>query len=441
MDFELLECNIEFALKSLLDIFTLRAEEKGITLTLDQSNVLYPNILIDSGRLRQILTNLVGNAIKFTHQGGVHINVSLYPNQEKTQGELIINITDTGIGIAQEKLPTLFDPFTQADGSTTRQYGGTGLGLSIVKRLCELMGGTIHATSIIGVGSTFSIHFNPLLGSDLPFIEEKPIDHNSEFKWPNHTRILLVEDNPTNQMVAVGMLEILGLEADIASNGQEAIEALKLASGFFPYTVVLMDCQMPIMDGYSATEAIRLGEAGDENRSVPIIAMTANAMSSDRDRCILSGMDDFLTKPVDLELLKAMLIKYLGGMPIEISKQSSVPEMLVSPSWNKEEALDRLGGKEKLLRRIIASFLEEAPNILDQLAIAIQNNHFEEAQLHAHSLKGSAANIGATSIQNITKKMEDGAKERDRILLEENFIPLEAVLNKTTKELHHYLNN
>lgn len=314
MDLELLEFDVKAVLQEFVASQGHKAHEKGLELTLDTSNVTYPNIITDPGRLRQILTNLVGNALKFTQEGHIHITASLSP-ADTSHGQLCIDVSDTGIGIPAEKITTLFEAFTQADSSTTRKYGGTGLGLSIVKKLCELMGGSIVATSIPGEGSTFGIRLTVELGRDkliLQKTEEEPeADLEQNIAWPSDTRILLVEDNTTNQIVANGLLEILGLHADVAANGLEALEAIRISQDTLPYSIVLMDCQMPEMDGYDATRSIRSGKAGNENRHLPIIAMTANAMQGDREKCTDAGMDDYIAKPIDLTMLKSALIKWL----------------------------------------------------------------------------------------------------------------------------------
>jgi signal transduction histidine kinase len=229
MDLEMLEFNVNNELQDLVESLDYKVYEKGLKLTLDTTEVAHPSIITDPGRLRQILTNLVGNSIKFTHQGGIHITASLIC-EDTTHGLLQIHISDTGIGITADKIAKLFDAFTQADGSTTRKYGGTGLGLSIVKKLCELMGGSINTTSVPGEGSTFSISLAVELGSNQVIAQKRNTSLDQSIVWPSNTRILLVEDNTTNQIVAQGILEGIGLNCDIAANGLEALEAIKLSS-------------------------------------------------------------------------------------------------------------------------------------------------------------------------------------------------------------------
>jgi CheY-like chemotaxis protein len=376
---------------------------------------------------------------------------------DQNTGHLLIDISDTGIGIPPEKIDTLFDAFTQADGSTTRKYGGTGLGLSIVKRLCELMGGTVKATSIPNQGSTFSVeiaigfgtHHEQTITSTVPIIDGNETINASNILWPESTRILLVEDNTTNQLVAQGMLENIGLRADIAANGLEALEALQLAhQESAPYTIILMDCQMPEMDGYTASSAIRAGKTGDSNSKIPIVAMTANAMSGDKEKCILSGMDDYISKPINQSILKATLMKWLLNdtsiqspnmeNPITHStpKQLSYDEL---PLWDEVDALHRLGGNNALMRKIIESFMNDGPKSLALLSKALEDNNTQDAQLHAHSLKGSAGNVGALKLQNFSKHLEDAAKDNNLSEVQAGFEECKNILDGTLELFKHHL--
>jgi|GEM_PF-2523494 len=457
MELEAVEIDIHEILSELQESFSFKAHEKGLEILLDDSLIEFPNIITDSARLRQILTNLIGNALKFTHDGSINIKASLQQSSGEF-GRLYIDIADTGIGIAQDKIATLFEPFTQADGSTTRKYGGTGLGLSIVKRLCELMDGTIGIISTLGEGSVFSIEIAVGLGSkeirtkenarELIYSSEEEID------WPSRTRILLVEDNPTNQMVAVGMLDAIGLGADIAINGAEAIDALRMGLKTLPYTLVFMDGQMPVMDGYEATRAIRAGEAGEENREVTIVAMTANAMVGDREKCITSGMDDFITKPVELSILTKMLMKWLlphreEKFPLPSTSLDQVDAFVPTSNpdfrgvtqllWEHEEALKRMGGNEILLDKIVQSFIVDGALMISNLKKSITENAFEAVQLHAHSLKGSSSNVGAVALVDISRTIESAAKEKSSNLMMESLIECERAWGETLVILNLHL--
>lgn len=310
MDLEMLEFDIKHELNMFVESFVYKTQEKELALILNTDDIAHQNIITDPGRLRQILTNLVGNAVKFTHKGQIKINVTLRKINE-THGQLGIEVADTGIGIPDHKINTLFEAFVQADGSTTRKYGGTGLGLSITKSLCNLMNGSISAKSIPGEGSTFTVNLQVMLGVDHVIPLNQTYTPTEQEIWPATAHILVVDDNDVNLLVAQSYLEAFGLNAEVVSSGTEAIERIKDASDLQPYTLVLMDCLMPEMDGYETTSHIRLGRAGEVNKKIPIIAMTANAMQGDREKCILSGMDDYITKPIISSTFRAVLRKWI----------------------------------------------------------------------------------------------------------------------------------
>lgn len=462
LELEMLEFNLQDMFGEFIESMALTAQIKGLELILDTSSIDNEVVKSDPGRIRQVLTNIVGNAIKFTETGEVVVSVSITPiSGEGRFLKMDCKVTDTGIGIGvipKDKRNDLFDSFSQVDASTTRKYGGTGLGLTITKRLCELMGGDIQMSSNPKGGSCFHFtlvlakgHYTTndiskigklskrilivddndtnrnvlraqleqwgllieeaadakmaleqcrknvdengnilfdiaILDTDMPgmngnelgkllsstpefskmkLVMMRPLEQKSDaetllkagfcadfpkpattknllyalsvasergkastlssllstdnnlassesvYEWPSDTRILLVEDNHINQIVAECLLESIGLSADCVSNGIEAIESLKNATEHLPYTLILMDCQMPEMDGYEATRQIRRGNAGKQNQTVPIIAMTANAMVGDREKCIESGMNDYVTKPINVEQINKKLLQWL----------------------------------------------------------------------------------------------------------------------------------
>jgi signal transduction histidine kinase/CheY-like chemotaxis protein len=287
--------------------------EHGLTLTVDYGAEVPHFVKGDPARTRQVLLNLASNAVKFTERGGVHIKVS-----PSDAARIRIDVTDTGIGITSEQLPSLFRQFTQADSSTTRRYGGTGLGLAISKSLVELMGGEIGAVSEPGKGSTFWFVL-PLAAVTQPFTDTAstaamskpaaadPAPTTAVVTAQVRSRLLLVEDNIVNQRIAVHMLAKLGCDIDIAQHGREAVERLSRID----YDLVFMDCQMPEMDGYEATRVIRDPASSVLNHDIAVIAMTANAFAEDRERCLNAGMNDFMAKPIDRHKLAAMLAKWL----------------------------------------------------------------------------------------------------------------------------------
>jgi CheY-like chemotaxis protein len=258
-------------------------------------------VLGDVVRVRQVLLNLIGNAIKFTEVGRVEV-LALLTRREGERCVIRIEVSDTGIGIAEDKVDRLFKSFSQVDESTTRRFGGTGLGLSISKRLVELMQGEMGVTSSAGHGSVF---WFTLMVSEAKQEQTTVVIAKDETSYLPPAHILLVEDNLVNQKVATAMLGKLGYKPLIANNGKEALMLLSEHQ----FDLVFMDCQMPVMDGFEATRAIRAGVTGQP--SVRVIALTANAMKEDQDACYSAGMTDYLSKPLQMPALIAMLKKYL----------------------------------------------------------------------------------------------------------------------------------
>jgi signal transduction histidine kinase/ActR/RegA family two-component response regulator len=285
------------------------AHSKGLTVRTELSSSLPHSVAGDPLRLRQILLNFVGNAIKFTACGEVVIRAMRLKKGEGQSAWLRFEVQDTGVGIPPEKQAGIFDAFTQADSSVTRQYGGTGLGLAICKRLVELMGGQIGVYSQPGQGSCFWFEVPlPVIQENAP---EETTAQPSGSALNSHeldgVRVLLVEDNPVNQKVAIRMLQKLGCVVELAENGQQALEKLERAS----YDIVLMDMQMPIMDGLTATRLLRQREQQTGHHQV-VIALTANAMQTDRELCLEAGMDDYLSKPLTLDALQVMLLRWVA---------------------------------------------------------------------------------------------------------------------------------
>ncbi|SFV65543.1 putative sensor protein [hydrothermal vent metagenome] len=429
LELEFRAFNIRNDFGDFAEAIAFKAQERGLDIILDVKNVDTQSVIGDAYRIRQVLSNLVSNAIKFTHKGYILISVSL-AELDKGEARLFISVKDTGIGVPQDKIKSLFDSFSQVDKSTTRKYGGTGLCLAIVKQLVERMEGSINVTSKEGEGSEFCVEISvkldkqstqvkpPLLvenkkvlivdkskksaeilceqleywgmtvdseealrkSYDIIFIAKdenalalgkllklehknarlilmtsledtanvseytdsvfdmsfpqptttkdifkalntmistyrfdalhEVINEKKEESFKQNTRILLVDDNKVNQLVALGLLEEYGLDADIANDGIEAIKAIK-DSGDNPYEIILMDCQMPNMDGYDATKLLKSGEHGEDVKKIPIIAMTANAMEGDKERCLAIGMDDYISKPINPNKLEEILKKYL----------------------------------------------------------------------------------------------------------------------------------
>jgi signal transduction histidine kinase/CheY-like chemotaxis protein len=294
------------------------AREKNVELEVAVDPQLPGWVRGDAARLRQVVINLVSNAVKFTEQGRVVVSVT--PSREAGRTGVRVEVSDTGIGISAATLARLFQPFSQADNTTARRYGGTGLGLTISARLIEMMGGTIGAQSVVGEGSCFWFEV-PLAAADsnaaqldlaasaLRALESRQPEPSDDDTMP---LVLVAEDNAVNQLLAVRLLERCGYRAEVVSDGREALEAIARTS----YAAVLMDCQMPEMDGYEATAEIRRRERAGEH--VPVIAMTAHSMSGDRERCLAAGMDDYVSKPIKPTQLSAALGRWISDPPAAV---------------------------------------------------------------------------------------------------------------------------
>ncbi|MGB0129566.1 MAG: ATP-binding protein [Rhodocyclaceae bacterium] len=321
LELEMLDFDPRTAVQETVDLLAHRAEEKELALRCDIGPGVPSRVVGDPARLRQILTNLISNAIKFTARGEVAVSVK-FTGEHDAESRLRFEVRDTGIGIPRAKLPGLFSVFSQVDASTTRRFGGTGLGLSICKGLAALLGGEVGVDSEENVGSTFwcelpfrrseieeSAQVGPSAAGAEPVtrIPAGDADRQHGDGGDAKHRILLVEDNPVNQRVGLAMLQRLGYPADAVGDGREALEALSR----IPYDLVLMDCQMPEMDGYEATRRIRSADGGVLNADIPIIAMTANAMKGDREEAMEAGMNDYLPKPVDMRLMGSTIARWL----------------------------------------------------------------------------------------------------------------------------------
>ncbi|MEE2729434.1 MAG: response regulator [Pseudomonadota bacterium] len=577
LDIEILDFDLRAMLGDFCETMAIKAQEKGLELILDLTGIDNSMVQGDASRIRQIFTNLVSNAIKFTHDGEIIIRCRLQPEGNALRFEA--SVRDTGIGIPKDKQSILFSPFTQVDASTTRQYGGTGLGLAICKQLANMMGGDIHLESEPGQGSCFFLSLQ--LGTSeqsqpvLPDIDtsqlkvllvddnatnlealhdqlthwgvevrcaengqralelchqelchqelchqelghqerltapqrERPFDiaildmsmpgmsgaqlaralkadphlqsiqlvmmtsmaHRGDARyfedlgfcayfpkpvttedlltalsviaarehaqpqplitrhtlrsiraespapaditWPEATRILLVEDNAINVEVANMILGEQGLNATVAGNGVEALEHLGSDADSPPFTLILMDCQMPELDGYETTRRIRAGAAGEHYKAIPIIAMTANAMKGDREKCLEAGMNDYLSKPISADsLLDKLRTWVLGQSPQEPAATEVVSGSMV---WNESGALAMVRQRPERLKTLLESFCERVPQQLDELSTAVAEQNVTKVGFIAHTLKGSAGQIRAGQVEQLTAAMESAAKAKD----------------------------
>jgi signal transduction histidine kinase len=391
---------------SVIELLVEEAHIKGIKLAaLVRSNVS-PGLRGDAGRLRQVLTNLVGNAIKFTEEGEVFLQVTEETNAE-LETILRFTIGDTGIGIPLDVQSRLFQPFTQADGSTTRKYGGTGLGLAISKQLVELMGGEIGFSSELGQGSTFWFTVpmekqllveSVLLHSPKPVFTERRVAPDK-----SNVRILLVEDYVINQDVAIRQLKQLGYRADVVNDGLEALNALELTR----YDIVLMDCQMPVLDGYDATAGIRRREAsGTGGRRTPVIAMTANAMMGDREKCFAAGMDDYVSKPIQADDLQRALEQWSPRSvgEVEAIVGTSVQEALAPV--DKKRLLDAVGNDGQIPIAFVEFYGSQMSEELNRLSLAIRLKSADDVIQIAHGCAGMNANCGMLAVVAPLRELE-----------------------------------
>ena len=548
LELEIIDFDLRATLEDVCDLLAIRAHEKGLEFICPVEPAVPSRLQGDPGRLRQIVTNLMGNAIKFTSEGEVAIRVSL-DLEDDEQATVRFEIGDTGIGIPEDHRETLFDAFTQVDGSTTRKYGGTGLGLSISRQLVEMMGGEIGVESTEGKGSTF--WFTAVLGKQPREVEPSGLpvgnirgerilvvdDNETNRRWltillgswqsrwdeaPNgevalaklrgaadegnpfriaildmqmpgmngetlgatikedpalrdtilvmmtsmgtrgdtarlekigfsayltkpikqsvlhdclatvrasdrslpatrrprivtrHTvadarrrkiRILVAEDNVVNQQVALKILEKLGYRADAVANGLEVLRALET----IPYDLVLMDCQMPEMDGYEATRAIRNPETAVLNHGIPIVAMTANAMQGDREQCLEAGMDDYVSKPISPSELDDAIERNLGGKVDATPDATSTTESPDRSVFNRDAFLERMLADEAICRQVLAVFIEAIPAQRNELRQALEDRDAALVQRLAHSLKGACANISAELTGDTAGELETAA--------------------------------
>jgi len=590
LDIEILDFDIRTTVEDTAEMLSMRASEAGLELICRIDPEVPAYLKGDPGRLRQIITNLAGNSIKFTHHGEIVISTAL-ESEENGYVVLRFEIRDTGIGIPENRLAAIFNPFTQADGSTTRKYGGTGLGLAICKQLTELMGGEIGIESAEGKGSIFwftarfekqssteiqniesqnlaSLRHADITGTKIlvvddnsthrmlmitllshwgcqyetagdggtalallreavnqgepfrialidqmmpgmeglelgrqiksdPVIEKtllvmvtalgnrgdgaifkeagfvgyipKPVRQivlrecisivlgraNQSFEASQshdlvtkHTvsetaaltgvRILLAEDNIINQKVAQSILNKLGYKADVAANGFEAVRALELIN----YDIVLMDCQMPEMDGFEATSVIRNPESKVLNHMVPIIAMTANAMKGDREQCIEAGMDDYLAKPVKKDELAIILENWTkpkeGGQKISLT-EDEISTSLEMPLFDKAELLDHFDGDEEFAQSILVEAIKEIPEDLGNLQELCKGEDAQAIRLLAHTLKGMAANLCTPALREISYKIETAAKDGDLKCARELLPELENIARMTMEAVANEL--
>ena len=491
LELEIRDCSPYQIMTEVMNVLRMKAEQQSLNLSLSIRGEIPETIQSDSTRLRQVLMNLVGNAIKFTSEGGVKIVASM--TEQHGQPAIRFEVTDTGIGMTKEQMGRLFQEFMQADSSVTRRFGGTGLGLAISKRLTEAMGGQIAVDSEVGVGSTF--HFCVATGAitGVAMLDQKTAverfasaaqTRKQGLKiWFKPARILVTDDTPANRQLAGLVLRKAGLTVDEAENGAIAVE--KASSG--SYDLMLMDMQMPVMDGFTATRTLRA-----QGLTTPILAFTANVMEQDRQRCVAAGCSGFLTKPINIDLLLSTLSEYLPTQdappelvvetppvsdgklvaPIQESGNYDAPELpataisgtegslnfiddlinrlsletSVAPTATAESVIDRKPSLKQETKRthrppihstlpleisefreIVESFVGSIHDTMAGLRTAQRAMDYQEIREVAHRLKGTGGTVGFSDFTEPSRKLQMAAEQRDDRIIEAMLCELEEI--------------
>ena len=429
LEFEQVSFELSKVLSAVIDLQSLPAAERylGLHLTIDPQADL--RVVGDPGRLRQVLLNLVNNALKFTLEGEVSVEVKVI-DKSTDKVSVQFEVRDTGIGIPADKIDKIFDVFTQVEASTTRRFGGTGLGLTIVRKLVEGMGGQIAVESTPDVGSRFWFTLTlPLAPAhkQAPSSDLEPAIPTHEGKMDGR-RLLLAEDNLVNQIILRKIVEKMGHTLDVAENGLDVLQRLTADSH---YDLILMDVQMPVIDGLETTRRIRAGQAGQRVQDIPIVALTASAMERDHQVCLEAGMNDYLTKPVEAAQLAAHLDRWLhkdGGE----ARETPPPTTATEPRLFTPSTVTALVGDDvEVLRDIYTVFAADLKVRIPLLAQAVEKRDFPAGRQEAHTIKGASAYVGAIEASDIALTLElacdaeDGRTAAEAII---RFVPLAEAL-------------
>ncbi|MEN8140259.1 MAG: ATP-binding protein [Thermodesulfobacteriota bacterium] len=452
LELEKVNFDLNDVLTSLKNVASVKAEEKGIELIFTMDPNIPATLCGDSTRLFQVLLNLTDNGIKFTEQGQVRINGVLEDHdRESGQYQLRFTIEDTGIGLKPEKLSILFQSFTQADTSTTRRFGGTGLGLAICKHLVEMMGGEILVSSKPGNGSTFTFtvqlgcqeEAQPAQIAPYPLLARRGNEHPD----PTAIRgahILLVEDNEINQQVARELLENVGLRVTVAANGKEGVAALLHHSQEeHDFAAVLMDIQMPKMDGYSATLAIRSADSRYSN--IPIIAMTAHASDIEKKKCQEVGMNDHLPKPISPELLQDTLVRWIAPMAGREEGEKKADQNQPASDGHLDDTyfprelagfdlsagLHHFDGNKRLYLELLFRLHDNYGNVDKTIDHHLAQGELDQARELAHKIKGTVASFGALHLQGLASQLEQALRDNDQEKTNSSFASFSQILRET----------
>jgi signal transduction histidine kinase/CheY-like chemotaxis protein/HPt (histidine-containing phosphotransfer) domain-containing protein len=397
MQLETIPFSITSLLDSLMMLLQPKASKKGLTIHISSSDRMPALVLGDPVRLTQVMFNLVDNAIKFTAKGSIQITTEV-TRIENGSAWVSISVKDSGIGIPEDKLETIFERFSQATSSTTREFGGSGLGLTIVKSLAALQGGDITIESTPGKGSVFAINIPYTLAteSDLaPYSEQTQLEVNP---LDRKLHILITEDNPLNQKLALRVLQDMGFTTELAVNGSEAVELIRQGKHF---DVILMDIQMPLMDGYEATRYIRQ----ELKSNVPIMAMTAHAMSGEKEKCLALGMNDYISKPFKTKELLSKLYILAAADRMETSEKAFA-EVKALNVCDLAYLRQMSGGDSIFEKEMISLFLKQVPEELENMKQAAIKENMPGVKEVAHKLKSSVSLLGAESMLTRLKEIE-----------------------------------
>ncbi|HMG68775.1 MAG TPA: ATP-binding protein [Chitinophagaceae bacterium] len=417
MHIERLPFNALELMDSVITMMSVKAKSRDLYLYLEVDDQIPPILKGDAIRLTQILINLVTNALKFTHEGGVKVKLECNRKSEE-MAWICITITDTGIGIEPEKQKTIFERFHQAQPETTRRYGGTGLGLSIVKQLVEIQNGTISVRSEPGKGSAFVVTLPYQVASEAEILASVPPSALIPEPLLEKIKILVVEDNEMNQKLIKYLLQQWEIDFDLEPNGAEAVEALAKNPG--GYDMILMDIQMPEMDGYTATEKIR----NDLHLGIPIIAMTAHALAGEKEKCLGAGMDDYISKPIHEDQLYKLINKYAQ---IAFASRASVINLEYLQTVSKGDSIFE--------KNMIRSFSAQVPQELRDLKTAIEQVDYTRIASVAHNMKSTFSFMGMQHLAPLLHQIELESENQTGItLISDNFVLIDTACQLALKE-------